>query len=96
MVDTIHKLKTYCVVVCITDPQVDPEEAKHECGVRLIPFEGLQRADAVVAAVAHKGYVSLSAEKLGRRLSKRGAFIDVKAAFDTNDLITAGMRIWRL
>jgi len=54
------------------------------------------RADAIVAAVAHDEFSTLSAEEIGRKLVRGGAFIDVKAAFDQQALGAAGYRIWRL
>ncbi len=96
VIDIIRELQTYGVDVMVTDPQADPEEAVHEYGVRLVPFEDLPRADAVVAAVAHKEYVALSREALGQKLVAGGAFIDVKAIFDQAALQTAGFQVWRL
>ena len=61
-----------------------------------MPFDELPRADAIVAAVAHNGVPALSAEDFCRKLVKDGAFIDVKAAFDADDLRATGMRVWRL
>jgi UDP-N-acetyl-D-glucosamine/UDP-N-acetyl-D-galactosamine dehydrogenase len=68
----------------------------HEYGVKLESWDALPRADAIVAAVAHREYAALSLEELGRKLVKGGAFIDVKAAFDRNTLERAGYRVWRL
>jgi UDP-N-acetyl-D-galactosamine dehydrogenase len=56
----------------------------------------LPRADAIVAAVAHREYAELSVEEMGKKLVKGGAFIDVKAAFDAGALKAAGYRLWRL
>jgi UDP-N-acetyl-D-galactosamine dehydrogenase len=96
VIDIIHELQSYGVEVSVTDPQADPEEAMHEYGVALVGFDALPRADAVVAAVAHKEYAALSVEDLGRKMVKGGAFIDVKAAFDEAALKAAGYRVWRL
>jgi UDP-N-acetyl-D-galactosamine dehydrogenase len=68
----------------------------HEYGVTLTPFDELPRADAIVAAVAHREYASLSLEDISRKLVKGGAFIDVKAAFDPKLIRGAGYRLWRL
>ncbi|MCY7317032.1 MAG: nucleotide sugar dehydrogenase [Rubrivivax sp.] len=96
VIDIINELKTYGVEVHVTDPQAAADEAMHEYGVRLESWDQLPRADAIVAAVAHKEYASLSPEDLGRKLVKGGAFIDVKAAFDRGTLERAGYRVWRL
>ena len=96
VIDIINELRSYGVEVFVTDAQADPEEAMHEYGVRLLPFEDLPRADAIVAAVAHREYAALAVEDLGRKLVKGGAFIDVKAAFDARSLQHLGYRVWRL
>jgi UDP-N-acetyl-D-galactosamine dehydrogenase len=96
VIDIIHELESYGVDVFVSDPQADPEEAMHEYGVRLIPFDELPRADAIVAAVAHREYSGLGVEDLCKKLVKGGAFIDVKAAFDAKALKVAGCRVWRL
>jgi UDP-N-acetyl-D-galactosamine dehydrogenase len=96
VIDIIRELQSYGVEVFVTDPTADPEEAVHEYGVKLTPFEELPRADAIVAAVAHREYQALGIEDFGRKLVKGGAFIDVKAAFPTAVITGAGYRLWRL
>ena len=96
VIDIIRELESYGVEVIVTDAQAEADEAMHEYGVRLVPFDELPRADAVVAAVSHREYAALSVDDIGRKLVKGGAFIDVKAAFDASALQAAGFRIWRL
>ena len=96
VIDIIRELESYGVEVHVTDAQAEAEEALHEYGVKLVAWEQLPRADAIVAAVAHREYAALSVEDLGKKLIKGGAFIDVKAAFDAKALTTAGYRLWRL
>jgi len=96
VIDIINELRSYGVEVFVTDAQAEPEEAMHEYGVRLLPFDELPRADAIVAAVAHKEYAALSAADMDRKLVKGGAFIDVKATFDPSAIACAGFRLWRL
>jgi UDP-N-acetyl-D-glucosamine/UDP-N-acetyl-D-galactosamine dehydrogenase len=96
VIDIIHELQSYGVEVFVCDPQADGEEAMHEYGVRLLPWDELPRADAIVAAVSHREFAALSMEDMARKLVKGGAFIDVKAAFDRNQLKDAGFRLWRL
>lgn len=96
VIDIIRELRSYGVEVHVTDPQATPEEAMHEYGVSLVGFDALPRADAIVAAVAHREFAALSAEELSRKLVKGGAFIDVKAAFDAAALRACGHPVWRL
>lgn len=96
VIDIIHELKTYGVEVFVTDPQAQAEEAMHEYGVRLMSWEELPRADAIVAAVAHDGFAKLGVEDFAKKLVKGGAFIDVKAAFDRHAFTNEGYQLWRL
>jgi UDP-N-acetyl-D-glucosamine/UDP-N-acetyl-D-galactosamine dehydrogenase len=96
VIDIIRELQTYGVEVFVTDPQADPAEAVHEYGVTLTPFEDLPRADAIVAAVAHREYAAQAPEAFARKVNAGGAFIDVKAGFDPAAFRAAGLRVWRL
>jgi UDP-N-acetyl-D-galactosamine dehydrogenase len=92
----IHELQSYGVEVFVTDPQAEAEEALHEYNVKLLLWDDLPRADAVVAAVSHDEFLSIGPAELAQKLVKGGAFIDVKAAFDESALTAAGYRVWRL
>ncbi|WP_119352623.1 nucleotide sugar dehydrogenase [Azohydromonas sediminis] len=96
VIDIIRELQSYGVEVHVTDPLAAPDEAMHEYGVRLERFEDLPRADAIVAAVAHRAYMNLGLEDFSRKMVKGGAFIDVKAAFDPKAFEAAGYKVWRL
>ena len=96
VIDIIRELKSYGIDVHVTDPQAESAEAEHEYGVKLERFEDLPRADAIVAAVAHHEFATLSMEEIGKKLVKGGAFIDVKAAFDAQAVRAAGFHVWRL
>ncbi|MCI1193125.1 nucleotide sugar dehydrogenase [Calidifontimicrobium sp. SYSU G02091] len=96
VIDIIRELQSYGVEVHVTDPLAAPDEAMHEYGVKLERFEDLPRADAIVAAVAHRDYMSLGLEDFSRKMVKGGAFIDVKAAFDPKAFEAAGYKVWRL
>ncbi|CUI08239.1 nucleotide sugar dehydrogenase [Massilia antarctica] len=94
--DVITELKTYGVDVFVHDPYADAEEAMHEYGVKLVSWDELPRADALVAAVSHRQLMATSIEDFQKKLIKGGVFIDVKAAFDQVALVDAGIKVWRL
>jgi UDP-N-acetyl-D-glucosamine/UDP-N-acetyl-D-galactosamine dehydrogenase len=96
VIDIINELKSYGVEVHVSDPQAKSDEAVHEYGVPLVPWDDLPRADAIVAAVAHKEFAALGMDDIAKKLIKGGAFIDVKAAFDRKAITGAGYKLWRL
>ncbi len=96
VIDIIRELQSYGVEVLVADPQADAEEAMHEYGVRLQRWEDLPRADALVAAVSHREFMTMGTDDLAKKVVKGGVFIDVKAAFDQRQLQGAGLRVWRL
>ncbi len=96
VIDIINELQSYGIDVAVHDPEGDPTEALHEYGVRLVAWDALPRADAIVAAVAHTSYKELSVAEIGQKLLAGGSFVDVKAGFDAAALTDAGIRVWRL
>ncbi|MBL8489843.1 MAG: nucleotide sugar dehydrogenase [Rhodocyclaceae bacterium] len=94
--DVINELRSYGVEVFVHDPEADSEEAQHEYGVRLFSWDELPRADAIVAAVSHKRFLSLGVDEISKKLIRGGCFIDVKAAYDAAALQGAGIKVWRL
>ncbi len=96
VVDIVQELRSYGVEVYVHDPEADAEEAQREYGVHLQRWEALPRADALVAAVAHRRFRELSLDDIGRKTVRGGCFIDVKGRFDAQALGQAGLRVWRL
>lgn len=96
VIDIIAELGSSGIEVTVHDPEADAREAMHEYGVQLARWDELPRADAIVAAVAHRSYHELSTEEICGKSVKGGSFIDVKAGFDKTSLIAAVMRVWRL
>jgi len=95
--DLIASLKTFDLDVHVHDPLANPEEARHEYGVELLPWETLPNdACAVVHAVAHSEYLAAPPERILALLKPRGVLVDVKSALDPAPFEAAGHRIWRL
>jgi UDP-N-acetyl-D-galactosamine dehydrogenase len=94
--DIIDELRSYGVEVFVHDPVALPEEAQHEYGIELLPWDKLPRADAFIAAVAHRPFLQKDAQTFSLKLSPNGCFIDVKSQFDQAALAREGLRVWRL
>jgi UDP-N-acetyl-D-galactosamine dehydrogenase len=94
--DIVTELQSYGVDVHVYDPVAEADEAQHEYGIRLDRWEDLPRADALVAAVAHKELLARPLAELQAKLNPQGCFIDVKSQFDKAALQDAGFSVWRL
>jgi UDP-N-acetyl-D-galactosamine dehydrogenase len=95
--EVIRELKELGCDISVHDPIADSRDAVHEYDVALTPWEELPvEADAVVAAVPHRSYLTMPLRELLSRLKKGGVFIDVKSAFDRDAIRDAGFRMWRL
>ena len=96
VIDVIHELKSYGIDVHVHDPVPDAEEARHEYGLELEPWDTLPRANAVVVAVAHRQFIARPLADYLAKVVEGGCFIDVKSLFDVTALQRAGLAVWRL
>jgi UDP-N-acetyl-D-galactosamine dehydrogenase len=94
--DVVAELRSYGAEVHVHDPVADAEEAQREFGIALERWDALPRAEALVAAVAHRPFLALDAGAIGEKLARGGCFIDVKSQFKRAALEAAGYRVWRL
>jgi UDP-N-acetyl-D-galactosamine dehydrogenase len=82
--DIIQELRSYGIVVYVHDPLADKVEALHEYGLKLVSWEDMPLADAIVIAVAHDAYRQVGAKQIVGRLSPDGSIVDVKTLFGRN------------
>ncbi|MDQ3495166.1 MAG: nucleotide sugar dehydrogenase [Pseudomonadota bacterium] len=80
VVDIVHELQSYSVVVDVHDPWVDADEARAEYGIELVADPARGHYDAIVLAVSHREFVALGEGGI-RAFGKPGAVLfDVKRA----------------
>ena len=96
VIDVIRELQSYGATVHVHDPLAASAEAEHEYGVTLKRLEDMPKAQAIVAAVAHREYKELPVATVVAMGVPGAVFVDVKASFDANALGAAGLRTWRL
>jgi UDP-N-acetyl-D-galactosamine dehydrogenase len=96
VIDVVHELQSYGTRVHVHDPVADPAEARHEYGVDLVSWDELPRAEAIVAAVAHRALRERSADEIAAKLAPGGLYVDVKAQADAAALRERGIQVWRL
>ena len=101
VVDVINRLKEFDIHPVVTDEWADPEVAKKEYGVDLVPYDEVPKADCVIVAVGHKEFRSMSTMRL-KELFKpelpddEKVLIDVKSLYRYDELEASGMKFWRL
>ena len=96
VIDVIRELESYGAVVHVHDPVAESAEAEHEYGVKLVSWDNLPRASAIVAAVAHKEFMEHPVEHMLTKLSNGGVYVDVKCTADAQALKARGVQVWRL
>ena len=96
VIDVIRELASFGVSVNVHDPVADPADALREYGVKLVPWDELPRADAIVSAVAHREYEQYSTDSLAAKLMPNGVYMDVKCRVDAASLRARGIQVWRL
>jgi len=81
VIDIIKELQSFQVKVDLVDPHASSEEMEHEYGVALTA-QPTNDYDAVIVAVNHKEYMSLTeADFLKMLKDDKGIFVDVKGIF---------------
>jgi UDP-N-acetyl-D-galactosamine dehydrogenase len=96
VVGIVRELEAFGVGVQVHDPLALPSEADSEYGIKLVAFEALRPADAVILAVAHDDYTRGGWPFISRLLNGgEGVVLDVKAKLD-RARTPAGVDLWRL
>jgi UDP-N-acetyl-D-galactosamine dehydrogenase len=96
VIDVVRELESYGVTVLVHDPVADAKDARREYSVDLYGWDDLPRADAIVAAVAHREFLERPFADFLAKVTPSGTFIDVKSSFDPQTLRAAGLTVWRL
>jgi UDP-N-acetyl-D-galactosamine dehydrogenase len=96
VVDVIHELESYGARVHVHDPMADSHEAHEEYGIKLVSWEALPKAPAIVAAVPHRELLRREPRDYASKLTGGGLFVDVKCKADARALEAAGISVWRL
>ena len=97
VVDIVAELKEYGVTPLVHDPEADPAEALHEYGQELLPLSALSRLDALILAVAHDSFRSLTPDAIAAMFETQPvSLMDIKGFWDKHALREAGFDLWRL
>ena len=93
--DIVAELREFGITASVADPLADPDEAKREYGIDLVPLEALTGLDGQILAVPHKALGGARWERLFVALSPGGVFIDVKSVM-SRDSVPREIHYWSL
>jgi UDP-N-acetyl-D-glucosamine/UDP-N-acetyl-D-galactosamine dehydrogenase len=96
VIDVVRELQEFGCEVFVHDPEADPDETLHEYGIRLRSWDELPAADALILAVAHKGFLELPPAAYLEKIVRQGCLVQVKPALDPAAFRREGVRVWRL
>lgn len=95
--DIVKELREYGIEPLIADPTADAQEAKHLYGVDFVQMDALKELDALVLAVAHQEFATLTMEQLdGMFGAGKKVLLDIKGLLDRKAYENAGYLYWRL
>jgi UDP-N-acetyl-D-glucosamine/UDP-N-acetyl-D-galactosamine dehydrogenase len=93
--DIVTELREFGIAAQIADPLADPDEAKREYGVELVPREDFSKLDGLILAVPHRVLSEAGWDKLFAALAPGGVFIDVKSVV-ARDTVPPAVHYWSL
>ena len=100
IIDIVNELKEYGVNVVVADPAADSAEAKRLYGIEFVKLEDIKDCNAVVVAVSHDCFKSLTIENLDQMLirgeNKSKVIVDIKGMFNKKEIESLGYNYWRL
>ncbi len=93
--DIVRELQEFGLAPLVHDPLANPQEAEHEYGIQLAPWEQLTDLDGLIVAVNHRFYLEQPPTDLWQRLRPGGVFVDIKSSFHPTEL-PPGLHYWSL
>ena len=93
----MKELKEYGITPIITDPVADQEEAKRIYGLEFKSLGEVKNMDAVIIAVAHDEFKSLTNEQIDSLYSSgKKVLLDIKGILNPSDFEKSEYLYWRL
>lgn len=99
VIDIVRELREYGIEPVIADPVADEKEALRLYGISFINMVEIKSVDAVVLAVSHTEFQTLSSKDLEHFYStanKEKVLVDVKGILNKEEFEKSGYLYWRL
>ena len=97
IIDIVEELREYGIEPVIADPEADAAEALKLYGIEFVDASTIKDMDAVVLAVAHDCFKSLTVEDIAAYYGEgQKVLFDIKGLLDRKVYEEAGYTYWRL
>ncbi len=99
IIDIVKELREYGIEPLVTDPVAESAETEREYGIQLSELSDMKDMDAVILAVAHEAYQSLTMEQIAAMYASGNevkVLSDIKGLLDRKAYEQAGYLYWRL
>lgn len=99
VIDIYKELGEYGISPIVVDPAADADEAKRLYGIEFQTMDDVKDVDAVIIAVAHDRFLSLSREDISgfyHPKHKQKVLMDIKGLLDRKEYMTEDYLYWRL
>ena len=99
VIDIYKELGEYGIHPIVVDPAADADEAKRLYGIEFQTMEDVKNVDAVIIAVAHDKFLSLSKDDINSFYNpkhKQKVLMDIKGLLDRKEYMTEDYLYWRL
>lgn len=99
VIDIYKELEEYGITPIVVDPAADAEEAKRLYGITFQTMADVKDMDALIIAVAHKQFLSLSQKEISGfydRKHEKKVLMDIKGLFHKEDYPEDEYLYWRL
>lgn len=99
VIDIYKELGEYGIAPIVVDPAADAEEAKRLYGIDFQTMDDVKNVDAVIIAVAHDRFLSLSKDDINSFYNpkhKQKVLMDIKGLLNKEEYMTEDYLYWRL
>lgn len=100
IIDIYNELKEYGIIATVADPVADKNEASHLYGMEFVDISDIKNCDAVILAVAHEEFKTLSNVDFDKMFkvadNSKKVLADIKGLLDRKAYENAGYIYWRL
>ncbi|MBR2867767.1 MAG: nucleotide sugar dehydrogenase [Clostridia bacterium] len=100
VIDIMNELSEYGITPVVADPVADADEGKQHYGIEFIDISTVKDMDAVIIAVGHTEFMSLSMNDIDSMFAEGDngskVLIDVKGVLNRKEYENAGYLYWRL